>query len=145
MSTNHHALGQLLEDRCGGRVLRIFGEHVKTQKNNYCQLEEVDHKEVVIEGNRLINFNAIDYLGLEYHPEMIRSAQEASARWGTQVGSARAAAEMAGYQELEDHIAELEKVIAQDEELSGRFPERWLAIKLLEEDSEILNKIGVKV
>ncbi len=47
--------------------------------------------------------------------------------------------------ELEEHIGELEKVIAQDEELSHRFPLRWLAIKLLEEDSEILNKIGVKV
>ena len=47
--------------------------------------------------------------------------------------------------ELEEHIEELEKVIAQDEELSQRFPLRWLAIKLLEEDSEVLKKIGVKV
>ena len=47
--------------------------------------------------------------------------------------------------ELEEHIAEMEKVIAQDEELSIRLPLRWLAIKLLEEDSEILNKIGAKV
>lgn len=47
--------------------------------------------------------------------------------------------------ELEEHIKELEKVIAQDEELSQRFPLRWLAIKLLEEDSEVLKKIGVKV
>jgi small GTP-binding protein len=47
--------------------------------------------------------------------------------------------------ELEEHIKELEKVIAQDEELSQRFPPRWLAIKLLEEDSEVLKKIGVKV
>jgi small GTP-binding protein len=47
--------------------------------------------------------------------------------------------------ELEEHIAELEGVIAQDEELSSRFPTRWLAIKLLEEDSEVLKKIGVKV
>ena len=47
--------------------------------------------------------------------------------------------------ELEEHIKELEKVIAQDEELSQRFPLRWLAIKLLEEDSEVIKKIGVKV
>ncbi len=47
--------------------------------------------------------------------------------------------------ELEEHIAELERVITQDVKLSRRFPERWLAIKLLEEDSEILSKIGVKV
>jgi hypothetical protein len=36
-------------------------------------------------------------------------------------------------------------VIAKDEELSDKFPTRWLAIKLLEEDSEIVKKIGVKV
>ena len=47
--------------------------------------------------------------------------------------------------ELEEHISELEKVIAKDEELSRKFPIRWLAIKLLEEDSEIVKQIGVKV
>ncbi len=47
--------------------------------------------------------------------------------------------------ELEEHITELETVISQDEELSRQFPPRWLAIKLLEEDSEVLEKIGLKV
>lgn len=47
--------------------------------------------------------------------------------------------------ELEEHIKELEKVIAKDEELSRQFPPRWLAIKLLEEDSEVLEKIGLKI
>jgi len=46
--------------------------------------------------------------------------------------------------ELEDHLKELETLIAQDEELSHRFPPRWLALKLLEEDSEVLEKIGIK-
>ena len=45
--------------------------------------------------------------------------------------------------ELEEHIKELETLIAQDEELSQRFPPRWLAIKLLEEDREVLQKIGL--
>ncbi len=45
--------------------------------------------------------------------------------------------------ELEEHIKELETLIAQDEELSQRFPPRWLAIKLLEEDREVLEKIGL--
>ena len=47
--------------------------------------------------------------------------------------------------ELEAHIAELEQVISEDKELLHQFPLRWLAIKLLEEDSEILKEIGVKV
>ena len=45
--------------------------------------------------------------------------------------------------ELEEHIKELETLITQDEELSQRFPPRWLAIKLLEEDREVLEKIGL--
>jgi ferrous iron transport protein B len=45
--------------------------------------------------------------------------------------------------ELEEHIRELETLIAQDEELAQRFPPRWLAIKLLEEDREVLEKIGL--
>jgi len=45
--------------------------------------------------------------------------------------------------ELEEHIKELEALIAQDGELSQRFPPRWLAIKLLEEDREVLEKIGL--
>ncbi len=40
--------------------------------------------------------------------------------------------------ELEEHINELERLISQDKELSRQFPPRWLAIKLLEEDEEVL-------
>jgi len=43
--------------------------------------------------------------------------------------------------ELEEHITELERVISHDEKLSRQFPPRWLAIKLLEEDKEVLQKI----
>ena len=47
--------------------------------------------------------------------------------------------------ELERHITELEAIISGDEELSRQFPPRWLAIKLLEEDKEVLKKIGGKL
>lgn len=47
--------------------------------------------------------------------------------------------------ELEKHITELEAIISGDEELSRQFPPRWLAIKLLEEDKEVLKKIGGKL
>ena len=43
--------------------------------------------------------------------------------------------------ELEEHIAELETLISRDEELSHQFPPRWLAIKLIEEDEEVLQKL----
>ncbi len=44
--------------------------------------------------------------------------------------------------ELEEHINELAAVISRDEKLSHHFPPRWLAIKLLEEDKEVSQKIG---
>ena len=47
--------------------------------------------------------------------------------------------------ELEEHIKGLEVLISQDEELSRQFPPRWLAIKLLEEDKEVLERIKSKL
>jgi ferrous iron transport protein B len=47
--------------------------------------------------------------------------------------------------ELEEHITELETMISHDEELVHQFPPRWLAIKLLEEDKEVLERIGGKL
>lgn len=44
--------------------------------------------------------------------------------------------------ELEEHITELEALISRDGELSRLFPPRWLAIKLLEQDEEVLQKLG---
>ncbi len=44
--------------------------------------------------------------------------------------------------ELEKQIKDLDSIISRDEKLSKRYPPRWLAIKLLEEDKEILEKIG---
>lgn len=48
--------------------------------------------------------------------------------------------------EIEKEIAKLEKVISQDAELSSRYATRWLALKLLERDGEVIKKFkGVKV
>ena len=47
--------------------------------------------------------------------------------------------------ELEKHITELEELISHDEELSRQFSPRWLAIKLIEQDKEVLEKIGGKL
>jgi 7-keto-8-aminopelargonate synthetase-like enzyme len=104
-TTTEGQLGRLLKERTSGRVFRLFSDHVKRQKNSYSKLDGVDGKEVVIEGKRLVNFNMIAYLGLEFHPRMIQAAQEALAQWGTFVGSARAAAESRLFEDLENRIA----------------------------------------
>ncbi len=47
--------------------------------------------------------------------------------------------------ELEEHINQLEDLISHDEELSRQFSPRWLAIKLIEQDKEVLQRIGGKL
>ncbi|HEX3654805.1 MAG TPA: aminotransferase class I/II-fold pyridoxal phosphate-dependent enzyme [Pirellulales bacterium] len=98
-------LNRMLTDRSSGRFLQFYAELARNLPNAYCQLESIDGRECVINGKRLVNFNAINYLGLENHPRLIHAAQEALARWGTLAGSARAAAELDLFGALEDRIA----------------------------------------
>jgi 7-keto-8-aminopelargonate synthetase-like enzyme len=98
-------LTRMLEERSSGRFLRSFAEQARTMPNSYCQLQSIDGRECVIDGKKLLNFNAINYLGLENHPRLIEAAQQAIGRWGTLAGSARAAAEVDLFGTLEDRIA----------------------------------------
>ena len=43
---------------------------------------------------------------------------------------------------LESMISKLEGILAKDEKLVSRYPRRWLAIKILERDREVLRKIA---
>ena len=98
-------LTRILEDRSSGRFLRTFAEQARSMPNSYCQLQSVDGRECVIDGKKLLNFNAINYLGLENDSRLIEAAREAIGRWGTLAGSARAAAEVKLFGALEDRIA----------------------------------------
>jgi 7-keto-8-aminopelargonate synthetase-like enzyme len=73
--------------------------------NSYCQLNAINSRECIIDGKKLLNFNAINYLGLESHPRLVAAAQEAIGRWGTLAGSSRAAAEIDLFETLENRIA----------------------------------------
>jgi 7-keto-8-aminopelargonate synthetase-like enzyme len=95
----------MFEDRSSGRFLRTFAEQARTMPNSYCQLQSIDGRECVIDGKRLLNFNAINYLGLENDSRLIEAAREAIGRWGTLAGTARAAAEVKLFGALEDRIA----------------------------------------
>jgi small GTP-binding protein len=44
--------------------------------------------------------------------------------------------------EIEEEIANLEGLISQDPGLSAKYSSRWLAMKLLEEDEEVIKKVG---
>ncbi|GHV84599.1 ferrous iron transporter B [Spirochaetia bacterium] len=44
--------------------------------------------------------------------------------------------------EIEQHLLVLEKLIAADETFAARYPTRWLAVKLLEKDSNAYERLG---
>jgi len=43
--------------------------------------------------------------------------------------------------EIEEEVKKLQEILSGDENLSRKYPSRWLAVKLLENDTEILKKI----
>ncbi len=98
-------LARLLADRGSSRFFKMHAELARRLPNSYCQLQAIDQRVVTIRGRKLLNFNAINYLGLESHPAMIEAAQAALARWGTLAGTARAAAELDLFEQLENRIA----------------------------------------
>ncbi len=58
------------------------------------------------DGAELINFSSNDYLGLAFHPDVIRSAQKASNSWGTGAGASRlVCGTTAIHEELEERLA----------------------------------------
>ena len=46
--------------------------------------------------------------------------------------------------EVEGEIAKMQELISRDEELSRKYSLRWLAIKLLEGDEEVVKRLGMK-
>jgi len=43
--------------------------------------------------------------------------------------------------ELQEEILKLEDILSQDRDLIQRYPKRWLAVKLFEDDSEVMRRI----
>ncbi|MBZ5757436.1 8-amino-7-oxononanoate synthase [Pseudomonas sp. S5(2021)] len=63
--------------------------------------------EVVVDGQRLLNFCSNDYLGLANHPEVIRAMQDGVAKWGVGGGASHLVIGHSGpHHELEEALAE---------------------------------------
>ncbi|QQN49789.1 8-amino-7-oxononanoate synthase [Stutzerimonas balearica] len=63
--------------------------------------------EVVVDGQRLLNFCSNDYLGLANHPEVIRAMQDGVAEWGVGGGASHLVIGHSGpHHELEEALAE---------------------------------------
>ena len=63
--------------------------------------------EVVVDGQRLLNFCSNDYLGLANHPEVIRAMQDGVAKWGVGGGASHLVIGHSGpHHALEEALAE---------------------------------------
>lgn len=61
---------------------------------------------VRVDGRELLNFSSNDYLGLAFHPDVIRAARAAAERWGTGAGASRLVSGSSGiHDELEKRLA----------------------------------------
>ncbi len=65
-------------------------------------------REVLLDGDSVLNFASNDYLGLANHPDVIGAMQDALGVWGVGSGSSRLiTGSMRPHGDLEDYIAEL--------------------------------------
>lgn len=63
-------------------------------------------RECVVDGTTLLNFASYNYLGLGGHPDVLRAAHDAIARWGTSASASRlVSGERAVHRDLEEALA----------------------------------------
>lgn len=65
---------------------------------------ELEGRKLSLDQEELVGFTSCSYLGLEYHPEMIKGVQEAVARYGTQFSASRAYVSAPDYLRLESTL-----------------------------------------
>lgn len=63
------------------------------------------HREMLVNGHKLVNFGFDSFLGLDHHPRVVQAMAEGALRWGTQFGASRAFASCQTEIELEKKIA----------------------------------------
>jgi 7-keto-8-aminopelargonate synthetase-like enzyme len=64
-------------------------------------------KSVLVNDKKLISFSNCGYLGLEFHPQLIEAAKEATDRYGTHFSSSRSFLELSIFEELEGLLSEI--------------------------------------
>lgn len=71
-------------------------------------VDAVDGTEIVIDGNRLINFSSNDYLGLNQHPDVIAAMQRGVEQYGAGSGAAHLiTGHSSAHHQLEEELAEM--------------------------------------
>ncbi|MBU4484446.1 glycine C-acetyltransferase [bacterium] len=95
--------------------LDFIGESLKELResglyNNIRTLESANDPWVMIDGKKLLNFSANNYLGLANHPEIVKAAKEAIDKYGVGAGAVRSiAGTMAIHIKLEKALAKFKE------------------------------------
>jgi len=80
------------------------------QQHRYRQrkvVDNVDGVEIMIDGNRVINFSSNDYLGLSQHPEVVAALQRGVEQYGTGSGAAHLiTGHSRAHHQLEEELAD---------------------------------------
>jgi 7-keto-8-aminopelargonate synthetase-like enzyme len=64
-------------------------------------------KSVLVNNKKLVSFSNCGYLGLEFHPQLIEAAKEATDRYGTHFSSSRSFLELSIFEELEALLSDI--------------------------------------
>jgi 7-keto-8-aminopelargonate synthetase-like enzyme len=103
LKTKHQQMLELLDEIAHtGKSLGIILQTIED--------EQLDGRNVHVNGKKLLNFTSCSYLGLELDPRMIAGAIDATTRYGTQFASTRSYLSLTLYKEIEDLLAQMFKM-----------------------------------
>ncbi|MBI3556917.1 MAG: aminotransferase class I/II-fold pyridoxal phosphate-dependent enzyme [Deltaproteobacteria bacterium] len=71
------------------------------------KITEVNGRELVCEGSKVIDFCGTNYLGFDFQPELLQRGEQYGRRWGTMCGWSRLEADPAIYKDVEARICKL--------------------------------------
>lgn len=88
------------------RIKRI-GNLLESFHGKYAVTSKVDKRKIELNGKEVINFGSANYLGFDFHPDVMAASQQAITEWGTHAGCSRVFASQSNIFELEKQLSDL--------------------------------------
>ena len=100
-------LGRALRQNTLVRIIEQFSEeHPDSHLKDLVIDETGPGREIVVDGQRVINFGSDSFLGLDRHPRVQEAVRRGLRKWGTHNGSSRAFASVRANIEAEEKLAD---------------------------------------
>lgn len=109
-SNDHSPLANLIRTRMKLpeiQRLKKLGNLLESFHGKYAVTSKVDKRKIILNGKEVINFGSANYLGFDFHPEVITASQTAIQEWGTHAGCSRVFASHENIFELEQKLSDL--------------------------------------